>query len=1049
MSAWIETALQNPRLAASCLDALVKSFVVLAFAAAFCLAWRRAAAATRHLIWFSALASLPLLPLLPFVLPSAHRPLWAVSGGLTTGNQITLSIQLDPGGAAAANPPQDTPRETLSTVPPYRESGKTLLTTHLNHNWLTTVFALWVGGLSLTLLYPALGQYQLRKISSKAHRLETLGWNRLLVDASETLRLRRAVWLFQSSENVMPLTWGWLWPKVLMPAEADQWSSERRRIVLLHELAHVKRWDCLTQNIARVVCALYWFNPLAWLAARQMRIERERACDDLVLNGGCRASDYANHLVEIARAFRPMPQVTAIAMARPSGLEQRIVAIVDTSRVRRFRPSAAAAVLIFVAVLIYGVGAWSAETVQNLVTAQGRQQLDQLKSFSRAKLDQAKMLTASSGEKISPEYQRFFDAAIKGDVQTVTNMFESFKKRHPQYERRPGVPMDIRLCTSPWEGALEIGLAYDHFANCDPKFTQTAVDDVFQTIPPGSIYFGGTDPGRGLPTAFSKSHVDADPFYTLTQNALANGDYLDYLQDTYGERRHWLGALAEARRADRELQTWDREFQTALDTEASLMSHLPEHDPKCDAADNATDALRKKRVQRTSEILAQLQARTDASKKEALLNQPPKSIYIATEEEMQNAFKDYTADAKKRLEHDQQFPNEPRQIKPGENVRVDSNGVVQATGQIAVMAINARIAKIIFDKNPDREFYVEESFPLDWMYPHLEPAGPIMNINRDPLAELQDNVIHKDHDYWQRRVGEWLGNWLTPETPVNAVTDFVEKIYVRHDLSGFTGDPKFIHDNYAPKMFSKWRGSIGGLYSWRMGVSPDNGPVPHEYLPKNDADRQRLIAEADFAFKQAFAICPTSPEAVYRYVNFLLDQKRKSDALLIAQAAAHIDPAHFNGLVSNLSRQIGAAGSPNASSTKTISAERLQELQDLLKQKDAEYVQKKSEFEKLKAMDHEALKKALPIAMPDTQLNELMSELDLAERALAELQTKYTPEHPRVRIAQEAVDDLKRKVDARIEGIMLGLEAKVAFSKSYAETIKSDLEKLQGTQRGL
>jgi hypothetical protein len=105
-------------------------------------------------------------------------------------------------------------------------------------------------------------------------------------------------------------------------------------------------------------------------------------------------------------------------------------------------------------------------------------------------------------------------------------------------------------------------------------------------------------------------------------------------------------------------------------------------------------------------------------------------------------------------------------------------------------------------------------------------------------------------------------------------------------------------------MFSKWRSAIAGVYSWRTGVSPSGTPPASEYQQQSDTGRQRMIKEADFAFKQAFAICPSSPETVYRYVNFLLDQKRKSDALLIAQTASHVDPAkgHFDGLVSNLSR---------------------------------------------------------------------------------------------------------------------------------------------------
>src|SRR6185312_10504260 len=103
MNAWMESNfVQDPRMAAVWLDALLKSFVVLAFAGGLCLAWRRAAAATRHLIWFFGVAGLLLLPLLPFVLPTTPRPLWTVSGGSISGNEIALSLELGPAKPIAA-----------------------------------------------------------------------------------------------------------------------------------------------------------------------------------------------------------------------------------------------------------------------------------------------------------------------------------------------------------------------------------------------------------------------------------------------------------------------------------------------------------------------------------------------------------------------------------------------------------------------------------------------------------------------------------------------------------------------------------------------------------------------------------------------------------------------------------------------------------------------------------------------------------------------------------------------------------------------------------
>ncbi|MGZ5566862.1 MAG: protein O-mannosyl-transferase family [Limisphaerales bacterium] len=267
---------------------------------------------------------------------------------------------------------------------------------------------------------------------------------------------------------------------------------------------------------------------------------------------------------------------------------------------------------------------------------------------------------------------------------------------------------------------------------------------------------------------------------------------------------------------------------------------------------------------------------------------PDTEIRSATVEDSAACFNEYITDATKRAEHDARVQNEPRQIRQGEDVHFDNSGHVQVSGQVAVMAINGLLTKVIFDKNPDHEFYVEESFPLDWMYPYLSPFGVIMKINRQPL-ELTDEIIARDHDFWSKFSDRLTGNWITYDTTVEQVCNWAEKVYYHHDYSGFTGDPKFVRDDDGQKAFSKLRSSIGGIYQWRS----DN---------KGGAEGARCRKEAEFAFKQAFAYCPYSPEAVYRFVQLLLRMGRVDDAIRIAKTCQKLDP--FNGQITGLIEQL-------------------------------------------------------------------------------------------------------------------------------------------------
>ncbi|MCX6903965.1 MAG: hypothetical protein NTW03_10920, partial [Verrucomicrobia bacterium] len=248
---------------------------------------------------------------------------------------------------------------------------------------------------------------------------------------------------------------------------------------------------------------------------------------------------------------------------------------------------------------------------------------------------------------------------------------------------------------------------------------------------------------------------------------------------------------------------------------------------------------------------------------------PDREIYTPSNEDSQKCFSEYMADAQERMKKGA--------LKPGEDVRVIDNRV-QVSGQVAVMAINGLLTKVIFDHNPNNEFYVEESFPLDWMFPHLTPDGVIMKINRKPVPELTDEICRRDHEFWSQYSQRLIGNWITYDTPISNICAFAEKIYVRHDYQGFKGDPGFVRDDDAQKAFSKLRSSIGGVYAWRI----DNA--------RSEPERQRALKEAEFAFKQAYAYCPYSPEALYRFVNILLKTGRVNDAYIMAVTSKKLDP---------------------------------------------------------------------------------------------------------------------------------------------------------------
>jgi hypothetical protein len=200
----------------------------------------------------------------------------------------------------------------------------------------TVLLASWLLGSLAVLGWLGLGHLRLRSLVNKSWPLNGAVWVATLREEKQRSDVQNEIRLLCHPDVSTPLTWGWFDPVIMLPEDALEWSEEHRQIVLRHELAHVARADALAQLAAGVACAIYWFHPLVWIAERKLRAECEQACDDRVVASGTPAPVYAAHLLEVARSARSFggPGFLSVAMARPSQLEGRLLAVLNESRQR-------------------------------------------------------------------------------------------------------------------------------------------------------------------------------------------------------------------------------------------------------------------------------------------------------------------------------------------------------------------------------------------------------------------------------------------------------------------------------------------------------------------------------------------------------------------------------------------------------------------------------------------------------------------------------------------------------------------------------------------
>ena len=375
---------------------------------------------------------------------------------------------------------------------------------------------------------------------------------------------------------------------------------------------------------------------------------------------------------------------------------------------------------------------------------------EKVSQFARQREELVAAMAKQFNVAVPPEVNRFFAAAQAGNWQQTTNLFAALQKLRLGDPSPPGLEKLWSAITETF-GVAET--AHDWPAQQLLDYGNAVLD----SLRPGMVYVGGTDEGRFIPTLLADTGA-GPPHIVLTQNALADGSYLDYVKFRYGDHLNTL-----------------------------------------------------------------------------------------TSDESQNAFQTYLADAQKRLLHDQQFPDEPKQVRPGEDIQV-TDGRVQVSGQIAVMDINERLLQTLLQKNPDLTFALQESFPFPSLYAGATTLGPVTELRATDTADaLTPERAAQSLDYWRRTTQTLLAD----ADPASAARDAYAKLILGQ----------------------------AGLF-----------------LDRN------LSGEAEQAYQLATSLNPAYPEGVFKYVKLLTEQKRFDEARQVVQTAATAAPDYqqFRDLINNL-----------------------------------------------------------------------------------------------------------------------------------------------------
>jgi HEAT repeat protein/beta-lactamase regulating signal transducer with metallopeptidase domain len=315
------------------LETAARAAGVLALTAVLVRTVSRSSASLRHLAWAIALGGVIMVPLLSRLLPFRLAVLPAAP---------IMAVREDAPPALVALPKQELKQEELKDREPSPAAIEPALTpTPKRISWASLLPVIWLVGAGALLLRLSAGFWALSTITRRGRSLENTDWTDVLDRTRAWMDVRERPLLLVSERVAMPCTSGWRRPVIILPEGALEWDDQRREMVLLHELAHIRRGDILWHLIAQVAVAIHWFNPFVWAAARAMRADAERAADDLVVGAGATPADYAAHLLDIVRGSPARREpASVVPFAQRSEFEGRLLAILESKGVTMPTPRA-------------------------------------------------------------------------------------------------------------------------------------------------------------------------------------------------------------------------------------------------------------------------------------------------------------------------------------------------------------------------------------------------------------------------------------------------------------------------------------------------------------------------------------------------------------------------------------------------------------------------------------------------------------------------------------------------------------------------------------